>query len=63
MKVGHPGKAIAHAKAIDFAKMVSLGQKIKMPNTCEKLFCKNITVVLCKKPLGKTANIREMRRF
>ena len=40
-----------------------VGQKIKMPNTCEKQFCKNIRVVLCKKPLGKTANIREMRRF
>ena len=26
-------------------------------------FCKNIIVVLCKKSLGKTANIREMRRF
>ena len=41
--------------------MVSLGQKLKMPKTCEKRFYKNIRVVLCKKPLEKTPNIREMR--
>ena len=33
--------------------MVSLGQKLKMPKTCEKRFYKNIRVVLCKKPLEK----------
>ena len=33
--------------------MVSLGQKLKMPKTCEKLFHNNIRVVLCKKPLEK----------
>ena len=27
--------------------MLSLGQKLKMPKTCEKLFYKNVTVVLC----------------
>ena len=43
--------------------MVSVGQKIKMPNTCEKQFCKKIRVVLRKKPVGKTANIREMAKF
>ena len=43
--------------------MVSLGQKLKMLKTCEKLFYKNIVVVLCKKPLLKTANIGEMRPF
>ena len=42
--------------------MVSLGQKLKMPKTCEKPFYKNIKVVLCKKPLEKTSNIREMRQ-
>ena len=41
--------------------MVSLGQKLKMSKTCEKPFYKNIRVVLCKKPLEKTPNIREMR--
>ena len=39
--------------------MVSLGQKLKMPKTCEKRFYKNIRVVLCKKPLQKTPNIRK----
>ena len=44
-------------------KMLSLGQKLEMPKTCEKPFYKNIRVVLCKKPLEKTPNIREKRRF
>ena len=42
--------------------MVSLGQKLKMPKTCEKPFYNNIKVVLCKKPLEKTPNIQEMRQ-
>ena len=29
--------------------MVSLGQKLKMPKTCEKPIYKNIRLVLCKK--------------
>ena len=33
--------------------MVSLGQKLKMPKTCEKPFYKNIKVVLCKKTARK----------
>ena len=33
--------------------MISLGQKIKMPKTCQKPFYENIRVVLCKKPLKK----------
>ena len=43
--------------------MVRLGQKLKMPKTCEKQFYNNITVVLCKKPLEKTPNIGEMSDF
>ena len=39
--------------------MVSLGQKLKMPKTCEKSFYKNIKVVVCKKPLRK--NIKYSR--
>ena len=38
-------------------KMVSLGQKLKMPKRCEKRFYDHIRVVLCKKPLQKTPNI------
>ena len=44
-------------------KMVSLGEKFKWPKTCEKRFYKHLKVVLCKKPLGKTPNIREIRPF
>ena len=52
-KIGHLAKAIAHANAIAFTKMVSLGQKLKMPKTCENSFYKNIRVVLCKKTVRK----------
>ena len=44
-------------------KMVNLGQRLKMPETSEKPFYKNIRVVLCEKPLQKTTNIQEMRQF
>ena len=43
--------------------MVSLGQKLKMPKTCEKPFYKNIKVVLCKKQVEKAPNIRDMRQL
>ena len=39
--------------------MVSLGQKLKMPKKCEKPSYKIVRVVLCKKPLEKTPNIRK----
>ena len=63
LKIGHLAKAIAHAKSIAFSKMVSLGQKLKIPKTCENPFYQIIRVVLCKKPLEKMGNIREMREF
>ena len=44
-------------------KILSLGQKIKLPQTCEKRLYKHIRVVLCKKRLQKTAIIRKMRAF
>ena len=62
LKIGHLTKAKVHAKAIAFAKWSVLGQKFKMPKTCEKPFYKNIKVFLCKKPLEKTPNIRGMRQ-
>ena len=62
LKIGHLANAIAHAKAIAFAKWSVLGKTLKMPKTCEKPFYKNIKVLLCKKPLEKTPNIREMRQ-
>ena len=55
-------KGYSPCKDYSLCKMVSLGQKLKMPKTCEKRFYKNIWVVLCKKPLEKTPNIREMRQ-
>ena len=44
-------------------KIVSFGQKLKFKKTCEKRFFNDMRVVLCKKQLEKTLNIREMRRF
>ena len=44
-------------------KVFTLGQKLKFQKTCRNLFHKSFTVVLCKKPLKKTLNIREMRPF
>ena len=42
-------------------KMVSLGQKLKMPQRGEKRLYYHIRVVLDKKPLQKPANIQKMR--
>ena len=50
-------------KGYSLCKMVSLGQKLKMPKTCDKRFYKHIRLVLCKKRLQKAANIWEMRPF
>ena len=43
--------------------MVSLGQKLKMPKTCDNTLYKHIRLVLFKKRLQKAANIWEMRPF
>ena len=45
------------------SKIISFGQKFKWRETCEKRFYKHVRVVLCKKQLKKTPNIREMRPF
>ena len=50
-------------KAYRLCKIVSLAQNFKWPKTCEKRFYKHVRVVLCKKPLEKPPNIREMRPF
>ena len=50
-------------KGYTLCKMVSLGQKLKMPKTWEKPFYNNSTLVLCKKLLEKTPNIGEMRQL
>ena len=50
-------------KPYSLCKIVTLGQKLKFQKTCQNLFYKWFTNVLCKKPLEKTPNIPEMRRF
>ena len=62
LQIGHLAKAIAHAKALAFAKWLVLLKNLKCQKTCEKPFYNNIKVVLCKKPLEKTSNIREVRQ-
>ena len=52
-KNGHEEKAL----------VVTLGQKLKMHKNMLKTFLQHIAVVLCKKRLQKTANIRKMRAF
>ena len=58
LKIGH------HAcKGYSPCKILTLAQKLKFQKTCQNQFHKSFTVVLCKNPLQKTPNIREMRAF
>ena len=50
-------------KAHSLWKIGTLSQKLKFQKTCQYLFYKWFTVVLCKELLEKTPNIREMRPF
>ena len=52
-----------HCKGYSVCKMVTLGQKLKMPKTCDKRLYKHIRLFLCKKRLQKATNIWEMRPF
>ena len=45
-----------------FGRMVSLGQKLKMPKRCEKRLYDHIRVVVCKKPL-QNANTLQNDQF
>ena len=57
------GKNWPRCMGYSLCKMVSLGQKLKMLQRCEKrLYC-HIKVVVCKKQLQKTPNIRKMTAF
>ena len=57
-KIGH------HAcKGYSPCKILTFAQKLKFQKTCQNPFYKSFTVVLYKKPLQKTPNIREMRAF
>ena len=55
------GQKWPQCKGYSPCKILTLGQKIKLLKTCEKPFYKHIKLVLCKKRLEKTANIRKMR--
>ena len=44
-------------------KILTFSQKTKLLETCGKHFQKHIKVVLCKRRLEETANIRKMRAF
>ena len=56
-------KVYSACKGYSVCKIVSLGKTLKMGKIWKKLFHKNIGVVLCEKPLEKSPNIRETRRF
>ena len=51
------------SKDYRLAKIVNLGQRLKMHQNFLNIFLQHILVVLCKKRLQKTANIRKMRAF
>ena len=58
LKIGH------HAcKGYSPCKILTLAQKLKFQTTCQNPFSKSLPVVLCKKPLQKTLNIRELGAF
>ena len=58
LKIGH------HAcKGYSPCKILTLAQKLKFQKTCQNPFYKSFRAVLCKKPLQKTLNIREIRAF
>ena len=44
-------------------EILTLGQKLQFKETCQNPFYKSFRVVLCRKPLQKTRNIREVRQF
>ena len=58
LKIAHPSY-----KGYSPCKILTLDEKLKLQKTCQNPFYKYFTVVLCKKPLQKTLNIREMRPF
>ena len=58
LKIGHYA-----CKGYSPCKILTLAQKLKFQKTCQNPFYKSFTVVLCKKPLQKPTNIREMKAF
>ena len=58
LKIGH-----RVCKGYSPCKILTLAQKLKFQETCQNPFYKSFRGFLCKKPLQKTLNIREMRAF
>ena len=58
LKIGHH-----QCKGCSPCKILTLAQKLKFQKTFQNPFYKSFRVVLCKKPLQKVLNIREMRTF
>ena len=54
---------MATMQGYSLCKIVSFGQKLKSPKICEKRLFKHNEVVVCRRQLEKTFNIREMRRW
>ena len=50
-------------KGYSLCKIVSLVKNLKFKKTCKKRFFNHVRVVLCKKTIEKTPNVREVRRF
>ena len=57
LKITHNAKSIALAKSSPWVK------KLNSKKKCQNAFFKSFRVFLCKIPLQKTLNIREMRPF
>ena len=57
------GQGWLRRKGYSLCKMVSLGQKLKMPKRCEKQLYEHIKFFLCQKALQNTPNVREMTPF
>ena len=55
------GQNWPQCKGYSPCKILSLGQRLKLPKTCVKSVSKHSKVVLCQKRLKKTTNIRKMR--
>ena len=58
LKIGHH-----ECKGYSPCKILTLAQKLKFQKTCQNPFYTSFRVVLCKKPLQKTLNIREITAF
>ena len=61
-KIGHHCKGSKNTNYCP-CKILTLGQKLKFQKTFQNPLYKWFRVVLCKKPLQKTPNIREIKAF